>query len=262
MEFVHAINWGYVASGFTVGTLVGFTGVGGGSLMTPILILLFGVQPISAVGTDLLYAAATKAAGSSVHGLNRTIAWRIVGRLALGSVPAAILTIVALHSLGISSNAANTLVSKVLGVALLLTSGSLFFRQRLLAVYAKHVGSLDRSHTRNYTFLTGAILGVLVASTSVGAGALGVTALILLYPELPIATLVGSDIAHAVPLTLVAGVGHWYLGNINFSMLGMLLMGSLPGIVLGSAVAPRVPDLLLRRVLASVLVLVAIKLLF
>jgi len=261
MEFLHAVNWGYVASGFTVGTLVGLTGVGGGSLMTPILILLFGIQPVAAVGTDLLYAAATKAAGSSIHGFNHTIAWRVVGRLALGSVPAAILTITALHFLGISGGAANALVSKVLGAALLLTSAALFFRRRLLSVYAARVGSLDASHTRNYTILTGVVVGALVSLTSVGAGALGVTALILLYPELPIATLVGSDIAHAVPLTLVAGMGHWYLGNINPSLLGTLLMGSVPGIVLGSVLAPRVSDRLLRRILASVLVVVAVKLL-
>jgi uncharacterized protein len=262
VEFLHALNWGYVASGLVVGTLVGLTGVGGGSLMTPILILLFGVQPITAVGTDLLYAAATKTGGSLVHGVNRTIEWRVVRRLATGSVPAAVLTLLALHSLDISSHATNVFVSKILGAALLLTSSALIFRRPLMALYKRRVGSLDPVRTRLFTILTGAILGMLVASTSVGAGALGVTALILLYPELPMARLVGSDIAHAVPLTLAAGLGHLILGNIDVSLLGTLLMGSLPGIFLGSVLASRVPDQTLRHILAGVLFFVALKLIF
>jgi len=262
VEFLHALNWGYVASGLVVGTLVGLTSVGGGSLMTPILILLFGIQPITAVGTDLLYAAATKTGGSLVHGINRTIEWRVVRRLATGSVPAAILTLLALHFLGISSHATNVFVSKVLGAALLLTSSALIFRRQLTDLYKRRVGSLDPVRTRRFTIMTGAILGVLVASTSVGAGALGVTALILLYPELPVARLVGSDIAHAVPLTLAAGLGHLLLGNIDVSLLGTLLMGSLPGIFLGSALASRVPDRTLRHILAGVLFFVALKLIF
>jgi hypothetical protein len=261
VEFLHALNWGYVASGFVVGTLVGLTGVGGGSLMTPILILLFGVQPITAVGTDLLYAAATKTGGSLVHGINRTIEWRVVRRLATGSVPAAVLTLLALYSLGISSHDVNLYVSRILGAALLLTSSALVFRHRLIAFYKQHIGSLSPARTRRYTIVTGAILGVLVASTSVGAGALGVTVLVLLYPELPVARLVGSDIAHAVPLTLAAGVGHLLLGNINVSLLGTLLIGSLPGIFLGSMLASRVPDQTLRHILAGVLFFVALKLL-
>jgi len=262
VEFLHALPWGYVASGFFVGTLVGLTGVGGGSLMTPILILLFGIQPVTAVGTDLLYAAATKTGGSLVHGVNRTIEWRVVRRLATGSVPAAVLTLLALHSLGFPSSAINLYVSKVLGGALILTSAALIFRRRLIALYRNRVGTLDPERTRNFTILTGAILGVLVASTSVGAGALGVTALILLYPELPVARLVGSDIAHAVPLTLAAGLGHLLLGNIDMPLLGVLLMGSLPGIFLGSTLAPRVPDRALRHLLAGVLFLVALKLIY
>ena len=261
MEILHAINWPFVASGFGVGALVGLTGVGGGSLMTPILILLFGVLPLLAVGTDLLYAAATKSAGTLVHGFNHTIEWRIVGRLAMGSVPAAIVMLVTLHFLGISSSQTNTIVTEILGVALLLTAAALIFRRQLLSVYAHRVGKLDDRHTRNYTILTGAVVGALVSVTSVGAGALGVTALILLYPELPIARIVGSDVAHAVPLTLVAGTGHWLLGSVDTSMLGALLMGSLPGIFVGSTLAPRVPDPALRWILAGVLVFVAARLL-
>ncbi len=260
MHFFAVIQWGYVVSGLIVGAAVGLTGVGGGSLMTPILILIFGVSPLAAVGTDLLYAAATKTIGTAVHGAHATIDWRIVGRMAMGSVPAAVITLIVLNSLGIENSRTNHLVSEVLAVALMITAVALVFRKRLLAFYARKVGTLNERLTFRYTVLTGAILGVLVSSTSVGAGALGVTALVLLYPELPAVRLVGSDIAHAVPLTLVAGCGHWLLGNINFTLLATLLLGSIPGILIGSVVAPRVPELYLRRAMAAVLALVAVKL--
>jgi uncharacterized protein len=260
VHFLLAIHWGYVVSGLVVGSAVGLTGVGGGALMTPILILFFGIPPVAAVGTDLLYAAATKSVGSAVHGAHNTVAWRIVGRLALGSIPAAIVTIAALQALGFSGSRTNALVSEVLAAALLTTALALIFRKQLLAYYAKHVGKLDERRTFLFTVLTGAILGVLVSSTSVGAGALGVTALILLYPELPAVRLVGSDIAHAVPLTLAAGAGHWLLGNVDFALMGTLLMGSIPGILIGSALAPRLPEHFLRTAMAAVLVLVAVRL--
>jgi Predicted permeases len=260
MGLLAAIQWGYVASGLLVGTAVGITGVGGGSLMTPILILIFGISPVAAVGTDLLYAAATKTVGSVVHGAHATIDWKIVGRLALGSVPAAVLTLIALNALGLDSHKTNHIVSDILAVALMITASALVFRKALLGFYSRRIGTLSQAATTRYTVLTGVILGVLVASTSVGAGALGVTALILLYPELPAVKLVGSDIAHAVPLTLVAGAGHWFLGNINFALMGTLLMGSIPGILIGSFLAPRMPEQILRRVMAIILALVAVKL--
>ncbi len=259
MTFLHALNWLYVASGFGVGFLVGMTGVGGGSLITPLLILLFGISPVTAVGTDLLYASVTKTGGSLVHGFNRTIDWHLVGRLALGSVPAAVITLVALYYLRISGGSANLLIAKVLAVALLLTAVSLIFRRWLLATYARRIGVLSHTTTVRLTILTGVVLGVLVSLTSVGAGALGVTALILLYPELSIRKIVGSDIAHAVPLTLVAGAGHWLQGSINTTLLKSLLMGSLPGIFIGSFFVPRVPEPVLRYVLAAVLILVAVR---
>lgn len=260
MGILAAIQWGFVASGLLVGMAVGLTGVGGGSLMTPILILVFGIPPVAAVGTDLLYAAVTKSVGSLVHGAHATIDWKVVRRLALGSVPAAALTIFALNALGLDSHKANHLVSEVLAVALFITASALLFRKQLMATYGRRVGKLSEAVTFRYTVLTGAILGVLVSSTSVGAGALGVTALILLYPELPAVKLVGSDIAHAVPLTLVAGAGHWMLGNINFALMGTLLLGSIPGILIGSFLAPRVSETVLRRLMAVILGLVAIKL--
>jgi hypothetical protein len=238
------------------------TGVGGGSLMTPILILLFGIHPATAVGTDLLYAAVTKTGGTLIHGLNHTIDWRIVGRLATGSVPMTALTLFVLSKFDLTASGSANVITFTLGLALLATALSLILRAKLSSFYAARIGALTAGRTATLTVLTGAILGVLVSITSVGAGALGVTALILLYPQLPTARIVGSDIVHAVPLTLLAGLGHWMMGSIDTAVLGSLLLGSLPGIVVGSYLAIRVPDLVLRLTLATVLMIVGGRLVF
>ena len=250
----------YVTSGFGVGLLVGMTGVGGGSLMTPLLILLFGIHPSTAVGTDLLYAAATKTGGSLVHGWARSIHWPAVIRLAGGSIPASILTLILLWQLNLDSGTARSLVNIVLAFALMLTASSLIFRKAIMDSLRWRMERLDDRTIARATVLVGAALGVLVSISSVGAGAVGVTALLLLYPQLPMSRIVGSDIAHAVPLTLVAGAGHWMMGAVDWHLMGSLLMGSLPGIVLGSYSAVRVPEAALRLVLAATLVLVATKL--
>jgi len=249
----------YVASGFGVGLLVGMTGVGGGSLMTPLLILLFGIHPSTAVGTDLLYASATKVGGSVVHSWARSIHWPAVIRLASGSIPASLLTMFVLWQLDLNGEAGRSLVNVVLCFALMLTAASLIFRKTLLESLRGRMERLDARTIARMTVLVGTILGVLVSISSVGAGAVGVTALLLLYPKLPIARIVGSDIAHAVPLTLVAGIGHWAMGAIDWHLMGVLLMGSLPGIVIGSYFATRVPETALRLILAVTLVLVATK---
>jgi uncharacterized protein len=246
----------YVASGFGVGLLVGMTGVGGGSLMTPLLILLFGIHPTTAVGTDLLYAAATKTGGSLVHGLARSIHWPAVMRLASGSIPASILTIVVLWQLDLNGAFERSLVNLVLCFALLLTAASLIFRKAIMERYRGHLERLDIGTAASTTVMVGAALGVLVSISSVGAGAVGVTALLLLYPRLPMATIVGSDIAHAVPLTLLAGIGHWYLGSVDWTLLTSLLTGSVPGIIVGSYLCRRVPNAVLRPILATVLLMV------
>jgi uncharacterized membrane protein YfcA len=250
----------YVTSGFGVGVLVGMTGVGGGSLMTPLLILLFGIHPSTAVGTDLLYAAATKTGGSVVHGWARSIHWPAVIRLASGSIPASILTLILLWQLHLDSAAARSLVNIVLAFALMLTAASLIFRKAIMDSLRWRMELLDDRTIARATVLVGAALGVLVSISSVGAGAVGVTALLLLYPQLPMSRIVGSDIAHAVPLTLIAGIGHWALGAIDWHLMAVLLMGSLPGIILGSYFATRVPETALRLLLAVTLILVASKL--
>jgi uncharacterized membrane protein YfcA len=260
MDAIQSIQPLYSLSGFAVGLLVGLTGVGGGALMTPILILLFGIHPATAVGTDLLYAAATKTAGSLVHGYNRTVDWRVVRRLATGSVPMTVLTIWALSRVNITGAAAREFISAVLTIALFITALTLVFRERIVGRYVARVGRLSSQRIAVLTVGVGAVLGVLVSITSVGAGAIGVTALILLYPQLPTARIVGSDIAHAVPLTLAAGIGHWWLGSINLDLLVPLLLGSVPGIVLGSYTAARVPETALRLLLAGTLIVVATKL--
>jgi len=247
----------YVASGFGVGLLVGMTGVGGGSLMTPLLILLFGIHPATAVGTDLLYAAATKTGGSVAHGWARSIYWPAVIRLASGSIPASIVTLFVLWQLDLNGESSRSLVNLVLCFALLLTAASLVFRKAIMERYRARMEQFTPATTARATVLVGAALGVLVTISSVGAGAVGVTALLLLYPQLPMTRIVGSDIAHAVPLTLVAGIGHWATGAIDWHLMGVLLLGSLPGILIGSYCAHRVPEAALRLVLAATLVLVA-----
>jgi hypothetical protein len=253
----------YVASGFGVGLLVGMTGVGGGSLMTPLLILLFGVHPATAVGTDLLYAAATKTGGSLVHGMARSIHWPAVIRLASGSIPASIVTLLMLWQLELNGDSGRSLINLVLCFALILTATSLIFRKAIMDRYRRRMERLSAATTDYATVVVGVALGVLVSISSVGAGAVGVAALLLLYPRLPMATIVGSDIAHAVPLTLVAGIGHWaLLGSVDWALMGVLLIGSLPGIIVGSYCAVRVPETVLRLLLATALILIAGKLVF
>jgi uncharacterized protein len=247
----------YSLSGFGVGMLVGMTGVGGGSLMTPLLILLFGIHPATAVGTDLLYAAATKTGGSLVHGLARSIDWLVVRRLATGSIPATVVTLAVLSHFNLNGDAARGLITLVLSIALFTTAFVLVFGGPIIAVYRARVSALDPKRTAAVTVLVGVVLGVLVTISSVGAGAIGVVVLVLLYPQLPMAKIVGSDIAHAVPLTLIAGLGHWMMGSVDWHIIASLLAGSLPGIFLGSYFAIRVPERALQLVLAATLFVVA-----
>ena len=254
----------YIAAGLFVGFVVGMTGVGGGSLMTPIL-LYFGVSPASAVGTDLLYAAITKAGGIHVHHQKKNIDWRITGELALGSLPAALLTLWALHSISFDLDSLNKLIKVMLGYALIFTAVAILFKRKIFNYSRKNdlwITRMSRPQQRTATIITGAFLGAIVTITSIGAGALGTVALFMLYPLLPTVRLVGTEIAHAVPLTLVAGLGHAGMGNVDWHLLINLLIGSLPGIYLGSHLANRVADHYLRPALAVMLLFVGSKLVF
>jgi uncharacterized protein len=260
MNAIHAFQPIYAIAGFAVGMLVGMTGVGGGSLMTPVLILLFGMHPAVAVGTDLLHAAVTKTAGSLVHGFNRTIDWRVVRRLATGSIPMTIVTMSVLSALDINSAAARELINAVLTIALIVTAITLLFRDRIVRLSAGRLDVLTPRQAATFTVIVGGVLGTIVSISSVGAGAIGVICLVLLYPKLPTARIVGSDIAHAVPLTLAAGIGHWFLGSVDLQVVMFLILGSVPGILVGSYAALRIPEFALRIVLAAALLVVATKL--
>jgi uncharacterized membrane protein YfcA len=219
----------HAVAGVLVGLLVGLTGVGGGSLMTPLLVLMFGVNPQTAVGTDLLFAAGTKTVGSTVHGFRATVNWTIVGLLAAGSIPASIISLMILQHMSHPPASAQNIMLLVVAVMLVFTSITVMFQQKLIAYATSrgNVGEPGRS-TALFTILLGAVLGAAVTFSSVGAGAIGVTILILLYPGQPVAKIVGTDIAHAVPLTLVSGIGHWIIGDVNIVLLLNLLVGSIP----------------------------------
>ncbi|MFN0041243.1 MAG: sulfite exporter TauE/SafE family protein [Burkholderiales bacterium] len=252
----------YAISGFVVGFIVGVTGVGGGSLMTPILVLGFGIHPATAVGTDLLYASITKSAGIWVHSKRGNVNWKIVGWLSAGSLPAALICVVLLRWMDIGSTRAAGVITVSLGVALLLTAVALLFKEPLSRWSGKGVKpeSWRMRNVCGLTIATGAVMGVLVTLSSVGAGAIGVTALLLLFPLAASARIVGTDIAHAVPLTAVAGLGHLTMGSVDLALLGSLLVGSLPGIYLGSHVGSRLPERYLRPALATLLVVIGGKL--
>jgi hypothetical protein len=229
--------------------------------MTPLLILLFGFYPTTAVGTDLLFATVTKSVGTGVHRAKGTIDWRIVRLLATGSIPAALVALVVLARIGTPSHAISRIITDVLGIALLITAVAVLFRNSI-ADWARRRGArLGPGRTAAATIVLGLVLGAAVTLSSVGAGAIGVTALVILYPDIPTSRIVGADIAHAVPLTLVSGLGHLWLGSVNLGLLGALLLGSIPGVILGSLALARTNDRLIRAVLAAVLLLVTVKLL-
>ena len=241
MALFEHIDQLHAAAGFLVGLLVGLTGVGGGSLMTPLLVLAFGIAPQTAVGTDLLYAAMTKVTGSAVHGWRDTVEWPVVRRLAYGSIPAAVVTLTVLNHYGHVGKSAQHVILIVLAALLALTSLTVIFRNRLISFAADLDPIEPAARVMTATVVLGAVLGVAVSISSVGAGAIGVTVLMMLYPRLPLVRIVGSDIAHAVPLTLIAGVGHWIIGDVDGVLLGNLLIGSIPGVIIGSPVVDARP---------------------
>ena len=252
------------ATGLLVGAIVGVTGVAGGALMTPILVMLFGVAPTTAVGTDLLYASTTKLFGTAVHQKHGTIDWQVVRRLAMGSLPAAALTLWWMHSNGMGSIKDGAIIVAI-GIALGITALGMFFKDQLHAFGTK-LRVTDSARFKamqpGLTVLAGVVLGVMVTMTSVGAGAIGTVMLVYLYPlRMTGGRLVGTGLAHAIPLTLIAGLGHLSLGNVNLGLMLNLLVGSIPGVVVGSLLSSRSPDHVLRPALAAVLFVSGLKLL-
>ena len=248
----------YILAGASVGFIVGITGIGGGALMTPLL-LLFGFPPNIAVGTDLMYASLTKASGVYSHHKQKHVEWKLVKLLALGSLPAALITGFSLQNLFEDSVSYEALIKNSLGFMLLLTAFVVFFRKQIQR-FTLRIKSTNNEKSRDIsTILMGIVLGVLVTMTSVGAGAIGTAALMLLYPALRSSHVVGTDIAHAVPLTACAGLIHMALGNVDFGLLFALLVGSIPAIQLGSKVSHHLPDGVLRPLLASILFLLGAK---
>jgi uncharacterized membrane protein YfcA len=251
----------YIVSGFAVGLLVGLTGVGGGSLMTPLLTLLFGISPTVAVGTDLAFASITKGAGTLAHRVRGTVHWNIVKLLCLGALPAALVGILIINTLGPLNPQMGQFIRYSIAVSVMLTVIAILFRGRLLQwVHAHPEKQLHGHRLQIATIVAGAVLGLLVTISSIGAGAIGATLLVMLYPRLTPAEVAGTDIAYAVPLTAIAAFGHWWLGSIHWELLGMLLIGSVPGITIGSLCAKAVPERLLRGILATTLTGVAAKL--
>ena len=247
-----------ILCGFAVGAIVGMTGVGGGSLMTPLLIGVFKLHPALAIGTDLWFAALTKTGGAVAHARHGHVDWRITRLLLIGSLPAAVATIALMHYTGLTKAWAHALTLS-LGIALLLTAVVVAYREAWSVVGLKLERWLPAARKPALTAAVGVVLGVLVTLSSIGAGALGATLILLLYPRIEARRLVGTDIAHAVPLTLVAGIGHATLGHIDWALLGALLIGSLPGIWLGAQLTRRMPDRLVRGLLCVSLVTAGLK---
>lgn len=253
----------YAISGFAVGLLVGLTGVGGGSLMTPLLTILFGINPAVAVGTDLAFASITKTAGTVAHRYTGTVHWDIVKHLCIGALPAAVVTTLALKYFGALNQEIAQFIRYSIACSVLLTVVAIIFRGKMQAWMNAHPEKqLQGKNLIFATIFAGAVLSTLVTISSIGAGAVGATLLVLLYPRLSPAEIAGTDIAYAVPLTAIAALGHWWLGSINWELLAMLLIGSLPGITIGSLAAKAVPEKMLRVLLATTLTGVAAKLIY
>lgn len=257
----------FILAGVVVGFCVGITGVGGGSLMTPILISLYKIEPHIAIGTDLLYAAISKFCGSLVHARKMNIVWPIVIWLAVGSIPASFATHWVLENYLSQSTHYKTVLTMVLGFMLTLTGISIIFRGHIEQFFNKFRKksefddmssdlervNLQAKNKRALIIIMGVVLGVFVTLSSVGAGAFGIMALVLMFPNLPMIRIIGSDVVHAVLLTLVAGLGHMSSGNVDFHLLGWLLCGSIPAIIIGTLISSRLPEKVIRKVLGITL---------
>jgi uncharacterized membrane protein YfcA len=247
-----------VLSGFGVGAIVGMTGVGGGSLMTPLLLTMFKLNPAVAIGTDLCFAALTKTSGAVAHHRHGHVDYKVLLWLLAGSLPAAGATLLLMHQTGITKGWASALTFS-LGIALLLTAATVAFKDAWHAVALKLERWIPEQRKAALTVTSGVLLGVLVTLSSIGAGAVGATLILLLNPRMPTRQLVGTDIAHAVPLTMVAGIGHAAMGHVHWGLLAALLVGSIPGIWLGAQLTRKMPDKAVRALLCVSLVIAGVK---
>ena len=254
------MDFGFTFAGFVVGFIIGLTGVGGGSLMTPVLVLVFSIKPAVAVGTDLLYAAITKGGGILSHNRQQTIDWRVVRLLSAGSIPATLLAVLTLKQLAGMGINYEPVITSMLSIALILTSLVILFNGQLQSLGRtepfQFIRIIHRRLRAPMTIVAGFIIGILVTFSSVGAGALGAAFLFFLYPRFNTVRIVGTDLAHAVPITAIAGLGHWHLGSVDFQLLLSLIIGSLPGIYLGSHAGIRLPEKSMRMLLALMLMLI------
>ncbi|MBT2213876.1 sulfite exporter TauE/SafE family protein [Actinomadura sp. NEAU-AAG7] len=256
-------DWTMAGGSFLVAIVVGLTGMGGGALMTPMLVTFFGVSPLAAVSSDLVAAAVMKPVGSAVHYRQGTINMRLVGWLCVGSVPAAFSGVLLARALGHGARVED-IISKAMGVALLIAAAGLVVRG-----YIAHRGragtDADGGQAPEITIrpvptvLVGLVGGLVVGITSVGSGSLIIVALLALYPALKANQLVGTDLLQAVPLVFAAALGHLLFGDFRMEVTAALLVGSVPGVYIGSKISSRAPGGLIRRVLALVLVASALK---
>lgn len=250
----------YALAGLVVGFAVGVTGIGGGSLMTPILVLGFGFSPLTAVSTDLLYAALTKAFGVAGYARARLVQWRSVGALLAGSLPGSFIALWILERLDMAQ--AEWLINRVLGIALILTAVIILLRgplSRWLGRHRAERAALSVGQRDTLTVICGLVLGILVTLSSVGAGALGTAFLVLLYPAWSMQQVIATDLAHAVALTAVAGIGHWQMGNADLALLGALLIGSIPGVLIGTTVGKRLPACVMQPLIGSLMLFIGLR---
>ncbi len=257
------IDVAFAAAGALTGFVVGLTGVGGGALMTPILLIFFGVSPTTAIATDLWFAAITKLVGARVHHTNGNVDWQVAKRLWLGSLPMALL-IVVIVSLGAQVAKVDWL-TKTIGIVVLITAIGLLVAPKLVAhARGRRIGQPERFKTIQpaLTAVSGGILGLCVALTSVGAGALGSVMLLYLYPlRMTPHRLIATDIVHAVPLAVVAGLGYLFAGMVDWWMLASLLVGSIPTVLIGSLLAGKISGRAIQIALAALLAAAGIKVL-
>ena len=256
-------DWTMALGSFLVAIIVGLTGMGGGALMTPMLVTFFGVSPLAAVSSDLVAAAVMKPVGGAVHYRQGTINMRLVGWLCAGSVPAAFSGVLLAKALG-HGDSIEDLISTAMGVALMIAALGLVLRA-YLAHRGRGGSAADGDAAPEVavrpipTVLIGVVGGLVVGITSVGSGSLIIVALLALYPTLKANQLVGTDLLQAVPLVFAAAIGHLLFGDFRMEVTAALLAGSIPGVYLGSKISSRAPGGLIRRVLAIVLVASSLK---